>query len=161
MKKRGLSAARRSCNHRHAAIGQGKRRHRKSPERPAPAIWEIADQLIDGYHDYLLYIFRGRAFGARVQRVQKVQKVQRGRVLRMDGPSAQGFLGLTALQAEGCGGGFAADYKVSVTGLAFYIIWHDKHSADWLAALASPYPASPDFPLFRGQNRFLCFPAEA
>ena len=29
----------------------------------------------------------------------------------MDGPSAQGFLSLTALQAEGCGGGFAAVLK--------------------------------------------------
>ena len=36
-------------------------------------------------------------------RVQKVQRVQRGKVLKMDGPSAQGFLGLTAFQAEGCG----------------------------------------------------------
>ena len=34
----------------------------------------------------------------------------------------------------------------SVTELAFYVIWYDKHSGDWLAALASPYPASPDFP---------------
>ena len=96
MKKRGLSAARRSCNHRHAAIGQGKRRHRKSAERPSPAVWKIADQLIDGYHDYLLYIFRGRAFGARVQRVQKVQRVQRGR--------------LTGLCPEGCGRLSAAGY---------------------------------------------------
>ena len=46
-------------------------------------------------------------------------------------------------------------YKISVTGLAFSVIWHSKHSADWLAALASPYPASPDFPLFRGQNKSL------
>ena len=45
------------------------------------------------------------------------------------------------------------EYKVSVTRLTFYVIWHDRHSADWLAALASPYPASPDFPLFRGQNK--------
>ena len=30
-----------------------------------------------------------------------------------------------------------------------------NNSADWLTALASPYPASPDFPLFRGQNN-LC-----
>ena len=37
--------------------------------------------------------------------------------------------------------------------LLFCIIWHDKHSADWLAALASPYPASPDFPRKRGQNK--------
>ena len=44
-------------------------------------------------------------------------------------------------------------YKVSVTRLAFCVIWHDKHSGDWLTALASPYPASPDFPLFRGQNK--------
>ena len=27
------------------------------------------------------------------------------KVLKMDGPSAQGFLSLTALRAEGCGGG--------------------------------------------------------
>ena len=38
------------------------------------------------------------------------------------------------------------EYKVSVTRLAFCIIWYDKHSADWLAALASPYPAAPDCP---------------
>ena len=44
-------------------------------------------------------------------------------------------------------------YKISVTGLAFCIIWHSKHSADWLAALASPYPASPDFPRKRGKNK--------
>ena len=44
-------------------------------------------------------------------------------------------------------------YKVSVTDLFFCVIWHNKHSADWLAALASPYPAAPDFPLFRGQNK--------
>ena len=41
----------------------------------------------------------------------------------------------------------------SVTGLAFYVIWHDKHSADWLTAFASPFPATPDFPLCRGQNK--------
>ena len=35
----------------------------------------------------------------------------RKKVLKMDRPTAVGFLGLTALQAEGCGGGFAADYK--------------------------------------------------
>ena len=56
------------------------------------------------------------------------------------------------------GGGIALtgdEYEVSVTGLAFSVIWYDRHSADWLAALASPYPASPDFPLFRGQNKSL------
>ena len=41
----------------------------------------------------------------------------------------------------------------SVTDSPFCVIWHDKHSADWLAALASPYPASPDFPRKRGKNK--------
>ena len=44
-------------------------------------------------------------------------------------------------------------YKVSVTDSPFCVIWYDKHSADWLAALASPYPAAPDFPRKRGQNK--------
>ena len=58
-------------------------------------------------------------------------------------------------------------YKISVTGLAFCIIWHSKHSADWLAALASPYPASPDFPRKRGKGggashqRGIAFPTPA
>ena len=61
---------------------------------------------------------------------------------------------MTALWAEGCGIALTGDeYKVSVTGFTFCIIWHDKHSADWLAALASPYPASPDCPRKRGQNK--------
>ena len=38
-------------------------------------------------------------------------KGSEGKVLKMDGPSAQGFLSLTALQAEGCGGVFAAVLK--------------------------------------------------
>ena len=45
--------------------------------------------------------------------------------------------------------------RKNVTGLAFCVICHEKHSADWLAALASPYPAAPDFPLFSGQNKAL------
>ena len=45
------------------------------------------------------------------------------RVLKMDGPSAQGFLSLTALRAEGCGIALSGDeYKVSVTGLAVCVI---------------------------------------
>ena len=39
------------------------------------------------------------------------RRVVKGKVLKMDGPSAQGFLSLTAFQADGCGGGSAADYK--------------------------------------------------
>ena len=62
--------------------------------------------------------------------------------------------GATALRAEGCGIALTGDeYEVSVTGFAFSVIWYDNHSADWLAALASPYPASPDFPRKRGQNK--------
>ena len=86
-------------------------------------------------------------------RVHRVQRVQRGKVLKMDGPSAQGFLSLTALRAEGCGIALSGDeYKVSVTDLPFCVICYDKHFADWLATLASPFPASPDFPRRREQN---------
>ena len=59
----------------------------------------------------------------------------------MDGPSAQGFLSLTgpsAPRVADCPSGNA--YEVSVTDLPFSVIWHEKHSADWLAALATPYP---------------------
>ena len=74
----------------------------------------------------------------RVQRVQKVQKVQREKVLRIDRPAAGGFLSLTAFQAEGCGLPLRGNaYKVSVTGLAFCIIWHVKHSGDWLTAFTT------------------------
>ena len=45
----------------------------------------------------------GHAYGVRVLKVQKMQRVVKGKVLKMDGPSAQGFLSLTAFQAEGCG----------------------------------------------------------
>ena len=33
----------------------------------------------------------------------QVSEGSEGKVLKMDGPSAQGFLSLTAFQAEGCG----------------------------------------------------------
>ena len=66
------------------------------------------------------------------------------KVLKMDRPAAGGFLGLTAFQAEGCGLPLCGNaYKVSVTDSPFCVIWYDKHSADWLTALASPYPAAP------------------
>ena len=69
----------------------------------------------------------------------------------MDGPSAQGFLGLTAFQAAGCGIALSGDeYEVSVTGFTFSVIWHKKHSADWLAALATPYPGYAGLPPLQG-----------
>ena len=77
------------------------------------------------------------------------------KVLRMDRPAAGGFLGLT---------GPAGPRVVDCRSAAMLIKsalrdWLSvsygmkNNSADWLAALASPYPASPDFPLFRGQNK--------
>ena len=63
----------------------------------------------------------------------------KGKVLRMDRPLAGGFLSLTAFQAEGCGIALSGDeYKVSVTGLAFCVTWHDKHSV--IGSLRSPPP---------------------
>ena len=53
------------------------------------------------------------------------------KVLKMDGPSTQGFLSLTALWAEGCGIALTGDeYEVSVTDSPFCVIWHDRHSGD-------------------------------
>ena len=63
-----------------------------------------------------------------------------GKVLKMDGPSAQGFLSLTGPLAPRvavlplCGNA----YKVSVTGLAFCIIWYDKHYVDQPPPVAFP-----------------------
>ena len=82
--------------------------------------------------------------GHSVARVQKVQRVQRVavaadafghtfgvRVLKMDRPAAGGFASLTALRAEGGGLPLCGNaYKVSVTGLAFCIVWFGKQSAE-------------------------------
>ena len=57
----------------------------------------------------------------------------------MDRPAAGGFLSLTGPSAPrvvDCPSGNT--YKVSVTGLAFSVIWHDTHSGDWLTAFATP-----------------------
>ncbi len=55
----------------------------------------------------------------------------------MDGPSAQGFLSLTAFQAEGCGIALSDDeYKASVTGLAVCVICDTISSATYF--LVSP-----------------------
>ena len=63
--------------------------------------------------------------------------------------------GDSACGAEGCGLPLCGNaYKVSVTGFTFSVIWYDKHSADWLVALASPYPASPDFSTGKHVTRF-------
>ena len=59
------------------------------------------------------------------------RRVVKGKVLKMDGPSAQGFLSLTALRAEGCGIALTGDeHKGSVTGLAFCVTGLDWHSGD-------------------------------
>ena len=61
---------------------------------------------------------------------------------------------MTALRAEGCGIALTGDeHKVSVTGLAFYVIWYDKHSADWLAALAPLSGLRRTSPAVRSVNR--------
>ena len=68
------------------------------------------------------------------------------RVRKFDGPSGP--------RVVDCPSGNA--YKVSVTGFTFSVIWYDKYSADWLAALASPYPASPDFHLKVKRLTMIC-----
>ena len=70
------------------------------------------------------------------KKVLKMDRPDGRRVLKFDGPSGRGLLYRPA----------GDEYEVSVTDLPFCIIRYDRNSADWLAALASPYPASPDFP---------------
>ena len=155
---------------------------------------------------------QGRAFGARVDGATPrglwppnggglCRRVVKRKVLKMDGPSAQGFLSLTAFQAEGCGGGFAANLKKrGAAGAAGCIEGLDRFAqgatapavlrvADCRSAAmliksalrinlsasyskisillnylpsadTPPIRAVPDFPLCKGQNRSLCFPAE-
>ena len=87
-------------------------------------------------------------------RVQKVQRVQRGKVLRIDRPDGRRVLRFDGLSGRGLWYRPAGDeYKFSVTDSPFCVIWHDRHSVNWLAALASPFPATPDFPRKRGQNK--------
>ena len=94
------------------------------------------------------------------------------RVLKFDGPSGRGLRwrlrrrlcrrvaslrsgGDSGFAAEGCGLPLCGNaYKVSVTGLAFCVIWHDRYSADWLTAFAIPYPAVPDFSTGKRVTRF-------
>ena len=33
------------------------------------------------------------------------------------------------------------------------LICDEQHQCDWPPLAATPYPAAPDFPLFRGQNK--------
>ena len=73
----------------------------------------------------------GHTFGVRVQKVQKVQKVQR---------------------VADCPSGNA--YKVSVTDLPFCIIRYDRILLTG-SLRSPPYPAAPDFPRKRGQNKAL------
>ena len=57
----------------------------------------------------------------------------------MDGPSAQGFVSLTALRAEGCGIALSGDeYEVSVTDLPFCVIRYDKHYGNQPPSMAFP-----------------------
>ena len=82
----------------------------------------------------------GHTYGVKVL---KIDRPDGRRVLKFDGLSGRGLR--IALMGNA--------YEVSVTGLAFYVIWHENHSADWLAALATPYPGCAIGHAFR--ERFL------
>ena len=61
------------------------------------------------------------------EKVLRIDRPEGRRVLKFDG----------AFGPEGCGIALSGDeYEVSVTDLPFFIIRYDRHSADWLAALA-------------------------
>ena len=70
------------------------------------------------------------------------RRVVKGKVLKMDGPSAQGFLSLTAFQAEGC-------------GIARRAMSMKSALRDWLSvSYVTQYPVPPifSFPL-EGKSR--------
>ncbi len=65
------------------------------------------------------------------------KRVVKGKVLKMDGPSAQGFLSLTAFQAEGCGiARRAMSIKSALRDLLFCVICDTISSATYF--LVSP-----------------------
>ena len=70
------------------------------------------------------------------------------------GPGSKGSEGSACLwQAGSKGGGialWAMSIKSALRDLAFCAIWHSKHSADWLAALATPYPGCAGLPPMQG-----------
>ena len=65
---------------------------------------------------------------------------------------------MTAFQAEGCGLPLCGNaYKVSVTGLAFFVIWHDKHYGNQPPPVAFPLwclMAPPSRPAGKRVTRF-------
>ena len=56
----------------------------------------------------------------------------KGKVLKMDGPSAQGFLSLTAFQAEGCG--------IALRAMKFYDSASQNGKPQNLASLVEMHP---------------------
>ena len=67
------------------------------------------------------------------------RRVVKEKVLRIDRPDGRRVLKFDGLSGRGLWYRPAGDeYKVSVTDSSFCVIWHNKHSSGWLAALASP-----------------------
>ena len=61
------------------------------------------------------------------------------RVLKMDRPDGRRVLKFDGLSGRGLRIALTGNaYKVSVTDLPFCVIRYDRHSADWLDALAFP-----------------------
>ena len=85
---------------------------------------------------YVLWLEKkGPLWGRSAARVQRGQKE---RFLRWTGPMGRRVLKFDGPLARGLWYRPIGDeYKVSVTGLAFCVIWHDKHSGDWLTAFAN------------------------
>ena len=84
---------------------------------------------------------------------KKGARLRRGLCRRVVVRFAQGATSPAALKVVDCPSG--EEYKASVTGLAVCVIWHDKHSADWLAALATPLSGCAGLPPMQGQNKTL------
>ena len=78
-----------------------------------------------------------------------------GTVLKMDGPSAQGFLGLTGPLAPRVVDCRSAAMLMKSALRDLLSVSYDMKTILLIGSLRSPppYPAAPDFPLCRGQNK--------
>ena len=76
------------------------------------------------------------------EKVLRIDRPDGRRVLKFDGPSGRGLrIALRAMLM-----------KSALRDLLFCVIRYDRNSADWLAALATPYPGCAGLPPVQGEE---------
>ena len=76
-----------------------------------------------------------------------------GKVLRIDRPDGRRVLKFDGLSGRGLRIALRAMLmKSALRDLLFCVIRYDRNSADWLAALATPYPGCAGLPPVQGEE---------